>query len=193
MSRQFVFSLVTGMALGLAGASFAQDTSEEAQPEQNAADQTFPVSKPQIEPYVKETHGAWDVRCVKAPEQEEQCNLQMLLKNNDGTAVAEMNMQALPEGGEAAAGVTFVTPLGTLLTVPMTLQIEQGLINRYPYSWCEAAGCVIRFGLTGGQIGQMQEGANATVQLVSIINPEKPIVLNIPLQGFSAAWAAVQN
>ncbi len=189
MRNSIIPSLATLLLMGMSSVAFAQDSTEGEG--ETTADKTFPVSEAQVVPYVKETHGAWDVRCVKAPEADEQCNLQLLLKNEDGTAVAEMNMQALPAGGEAASGVTFVTPLGTLLTIPMTFQIEQGLINRYPFNWCEAAGCVLRFGLTQGQIDQMKSGTSASVQLVSIVSPNEPIQLTIPLEGFSAAWTAV--
>jgi invasion protein IalB len=37
----------------------------------------------------------------------------------------------------------------------------------------------------------MKKGANATVTVVSIVNPQKPIELILPLTGFTAAFDSI--
>jgi invasion protein IalB len=105
--------------------------------------------------------------------------------------VAELTIEVLPAGGQAAAGVTFVSPLLTLLTAQMSWRIDSGKNRRYPFNWCENAGCFARFGLTGADVNAMKKGANATVTVVSIVNPQKPIELTLPLTGFTAAFNSI--
>ena len=183
--------LVTGAAAMsiLAGVAIAQST----ETSESDADQTFPVAEADNKPYIKETFGNWAQRCVQLPEQEEQCTLQVLLRNADDSPVAEFNMQALPAGGEAVAGITMVTPLGTLLTQPLTMQIDGGVVTNYPYQWCEQAGCVLRFGLTQAQVDSMKAGLEVNVKMVSILAPDEPLALKISLDGFTAAWTAVSG
>lgn len=139
--------------------------------------------------YILEKHGDWEIRCVKG--QDNSCNLYQLLKGTQGNSIAEYNMEALPKGGQAAGGVTLITPLGTLLPAQATLRVDSGKAKRYPYSWCEQAGCVSRFGLTGDEIAAMKKGANANITIVSVVDPEKPIELKLSLSGFTAAWDAI--
>ncbi|MEM7242872.1 MAG: invasion associated locus B family protein [Pseudomonadota bacterium] len=170
-----------------ASAGYAQTTESDT----TESDQTFPVAEADNKPYIKETFGTWAQRCVQLPEQDEQCTLQVLLRNSDDSPVAEFNMQPLPNGGDAVAGVTMVTPLGTLLTQPMTFQIDGGAQTTYPYQWCEQAGCVLRFGLTRAQIDSMKAGLEVGVKMVSILAPNEPLELTISLDGFTAAWQSV--
>lgn len=139
--------------------------------------------------YVREKHGDWEVRCVKGKETG--CNVYQLLKGTEGNSIAEFNMEALPKGGQAAGGVTLITPLGTLLPAQATLRVDANPAKRYPYSWCEQAGCISRFGLTDAEIAGMKKGANAKIAIVSVVDPEKPIDLNLSLTGFTAAWDSI--
>ena len=45
------------------------------------------------------------------------------------------------------AGVTVVTPLGTLLTAGVVVQVDTGEQRQYPFAWCSQVGCFARFGL----------------------------------------------
>ncbi|MBV1868732.1 MAG: invasion associated locus B family protein, partial [Marinosulfonomonas sp.] len=87
-------------------------------------------------PYVREKHGAWDIRCLKTGEETETCQMYQLLKDDEGNSVAEITLFALPEGQEALAGATIVTPLETLLTAQMTLSVDGQNGKRYPFSYC---------------------------------------------------------
>ena len=54
--------------------------------------------------------------------------------------VAEVSLLKLPEQSEADAGVTVVTPLGTLLTTGVILQVDAGEKRQYPFAWCSQVG-----------------------------------------------------
>jgi len=76
------------VSFAISSPSFAQSKDEE-----------FPVEAQQTEntgPYVRETHGAWEVRCVKLADNET-CTLYQLLKDKNDISVAEINVEVLTE------------------------------------------------------------------------------------------------
>ncbi|MEM7440907.1 MAG: invasion associated locus B family protein [Pseudomonadota bacterium] len=164
------------------------------------SDEQFPVAGEQPEPgepqpgdgYLKTKFESWEVRCIKAEEGEvENCNLYVLLNDEDGASVAEFNVTALPAGGKAAAGVDIATPLGSLLTKQVLMKIGTGKTNRYPYTWCDQLACIARFGLTAQQIDAMKRGISAEITVYSIAAPDEAIKLTLSLKGFTAAWNEV--
>ncbi len=141
--------------------------------------------------YVKETFGDWAHRCVTTAEGDDPCNGYQLLLDTDGNSVAEFSIIPLASGGEAAAGGTIITPLETLLTRQITLQIDSGAARRYPFTFCTRTGCVARVGFTAGDVEAMKRGAKATVTIVPAGAPDTPVPLNLSLSGFTAAYDAL--
>ena len=182
----------------MAGPVFAQETtsdtstetaSEEAQPSEKflvAED----LNEPQIgQGYLNATHEKWEVRCIKAEEGvKEECRLFNLLSDKEGNAIAQIDMQSLPKGNKAVAGIEIATPLGSMLTAQIQLKIDAGKSKRYPYLWCDSQGCYGRFGMTAGEIASMKKGAKAVVTIVSVGAPDEPILMELSLKGFTAAW-----
>ncbi|MCP5074026.1 MAG: invasion associated locus B family protein [Rhodobacteraceae bacterium] len=176
-----------------------QETTE-ATTETTTQDETFPVAEeestePQVgDLYVLTEHGDWEVRCLKGEgEDPEACRIYQLLLDEEGARVAEINIQPLPEGGKAIAGVDFATPLGTLLTAKVVMRVDSGKATSYQYNWCDQYGCFSRFGFTAAEIAALKKGAAATVTIRSVSLPEEPINLKISLTGFTAAWRAVSG
>lgn len=150
-----------------------------------------PVGPQLGEPYVAETFGDWALRCIKAEEgQDEQCSLYQLLMNAEGRAVAEFNIFKLPEGNRAAAGANVVVPLETLLTQQLTITVDGSNARRYPFTFCNRAGCVARVGFTAEEIEQFKRGSVATVRVVPAAAPDEEFVLEASLSGFTAAFDA---
>ncbi|MBZ0128742.1 MAG: invasion associated locus B family protein [Rhodobacteraceae bacterium] len=184
------FVKLSALALGVAMAapSFAQDTSQ-------AGTDQFPIGQEQEiqvgQTYLVEKKGAWEIRCVKVEEGAEPCHIYQLLKNTDGDPVAEISIFHLPGGGAAIAGATAITPLGTLLTAGVKLQIEDEKPKVYPFNWCEGVGCISRMGLTGLEIQKMKKGSVAEFTIVSIAAQDQPVTLKMDLNGFSDAFTAV--
>ena len=141
--------------------------------------------------YVREVQGDWQVRCIKGQE-DKTCTLYQLLKDEAGNSVAEFNMVALPKGGKATAGITFISPLGTLLSSQVKMRIDQGKARSYAFNWCEKAGCVARFGLVDADVNALKRGSAATVTIQSIAS-DKPIPLKLSLTGVTAAWNSISK
>ncbi len=146
------------VALGLGQAAFAQDsTTQPADDAAAATDQpatgddtkTDPAADLSMgddadqaaaapQPYVKESFGdgdAWQLQCFPAAEGEDPCQLYQLLKDDQGTDVAEFALFRLPEGSKAVAGAMVTVPLETLLTAQLTITIDGGKGKRYPFSF----------------------------------------------------------
>ena len=98
----------------------------------------------------------------------------------------------MPEGQQAAAGATVVTPLETLLTAELRLQVDSGQARRYPYSFCSQIGCFARIGFTAAEVDAFKAGNAATVAIVPAAAPGEVVALRLSLSGFTAGWNALQ-
>jgi invasion protein IalB len=199
-ARSLLLPLVLSLSLGQM--ALAQDTTTEnpnvtAAP---AADQ--PVTGTELnmgqnvanvaEPYVKSTHGDWQLRCIRTQDGSDPCEIYQLLKDAKGNSVAEITMVALPDGGQAVAGATVIVPLETLLPQELRLAIDGGTPKSYPYSFCATVGCFSRIGFTGEEIEKMKKGNKATISVVPIAAPDKIVSVDISLKGFTDALTAVK-
>jgi invasion protein IalB len=144
------------------------------------------------ETYLSQAIEGWEVRCVKLEDGSDPCQLYQLLKDAQGTSVAEISMFALPEGGQAAAGATVIAPLETLLTANMTLTIDGGKAKIYPFTFCANLGCIARIGFTAEEVAQFKKGAKAVMTIVPAAAPEQKVELDITLKGFTAGYDAVK-
>jgi invasion protein IalB len=140
---------------------------------------------PEVLEIVRETFGDWEIRC--APEGDE-CFMYQLALDAQENPVAEFSLLKLPLQAEATAGVTVVTPLGTLLPAGLVLQIDSGERRQYPFSWCSQVGCFARFGLDETSVSALKRGNRGKVTLVSVGAPQSPVTLDVSLSGFTAAF-----
>lgn len=194
------------LSLVLASGAFAQDTTtdETAETEAPAAETPIPTAPggelsvgealgggPNI--YIREEHGDWEVRCLEAPEgQDDPCQLYQRLSDQQGNPTADVNFFDLPDGNEIVAGATVLTPLQTLLTAQITLSIDGGQPRRYPYSFCDSTGCYSRMGFSAADIAAFKAGAQATLVVVPALAPDQRAELTMSLSGFTAGIAAVE-
>ncbi|KIC48779.1 invasion associated locus B family protein [Tateyamaria sp. ANG-S1] len=148
------------------------------------------ASAPQVgQTYTAETIGDWELRCIKAEEgQEEPCQMYQLMKDDEGTPVAEISIFRLPEGGRAVAGATIIVPLETSLPQQLTMEVDGGQARRYPYAFCNPIGCYSRVGLVADEVAQFRRGANAKLTIVPALAPDQQVELNMSLSGFTAAF-----
>jgi invasion protein IalB len=150
-----------------------------------AAADTPPVPEPEVLEVVRETHGDWEVRCL--PDGDE-CFIYQLALDPEENPVAEFSLVTLPAGGEAVAGVTVVTPLGTLLPAGVVMRVDGGEARGYEFTFCTQVGCFARFGLAAEDVAALKRGRLAEMRLVSISAPEAPVTLEVSLSGFTAAY-----
>lgn len=143
--------------------------------------------------YVDQEHGDWQQRCVRTEDGNDPCQLYQLLQDNEGNSVAEISVAPLPEGAEAAAGATVITPLETLLTAQLQLSVDGGEVRRYPFSWCSAVGCFSRIGFTEGELNEFRNGAEALIEIRPVAAPEQTVELPVSLMGFTAGFEAVDE
>lgn len=146
-------------------------------------------AKPEVMEIVRDTFGDWQIRC--APDGNE-CFMYQLALDAQRNPVAEVSILKLPAEAEAAAGVTVVTPLGTLLPSGVVLQVDSGERRQYPFAWCSQVGCFSRFGLDEPGVAGMKRGNVGKITLVSVGQPDQPVTLDLSLTGFTAAYDALE-
>lgn len=192
----------------LAGMAFAQDTATptptEPAAETPAAEGSVPkapersLGEDVVDPnapgtiYVKETQGDWDIRCIRTETGNDPCQIFQGLKDEQGTVVAEVTMVALENAGDAVAGATVTTPLGTLLTEQVVIAIDAAAGKRYPFTWCDQEGCHARLGFNNEGLTGLKKGGGATVSVVPLLTPDQPVKLAMSLKGFTAAFTNMQ-
>ena len=189
------------LALGSASALWAQEDGDAPEGEAPAAeapvdgaedlDMGTEVALQPGQIYLAEQHGDWERRCAFNPDGNEPCQMYQLLKDTDGTPVAEINLMRLPEGGAAVAGATFVAPLETLLTEKLTIAVDSGGGKQYAFRLCTQQGCIVQLGLAADDIAAMKAGNVATASIVPAVAPDQRVNLAISLSGFTAAYDAL--
>ena len=143
------------------------------------------------QPYTRETIGAWEMRCIKAAEGEEPCQMYQLLDDGQGAPVAEVSLFRLPAGGKATAGATVIVPLETALPAQFTVQVDGDKARRYPYAFCNPVGCYVRLGLTDADIAAFKRGKEAKMTIVPALAPDQKVELTLSLEGFTASYDKV--
>ncbi|MEO1677278.1 MAG: invasion associated locus B family protein [Pseudomonadota bacterium] len=138
------------------------------------------------QPYLLETSGDWEIRCVRTSLEHDPCALHQLLQDEADNSVATIELVNLPPDQAAAAGATIVTPLETLLTEQITLQVDGGQGRRYPFSFCTQIGCVSRVGFTDAEVDAFRRGAEATLTIVPATARDAQVRLGVSLIGISA-------
>lgn len=165
----------------------AAPATEQAEPAADAAAEES--GEPKVGSYyAKSTHQDWTIRCIKADQGTDPCELYQLLKDGEGNSVAEMTLIPL-SNGDVAAGATMVVPLETDLTRGLSLSVDGGEARGYPFSFCAPVGCVSRMGFTGSELSGLKRGGKASISLLPFgADPEKPVELELSLAGFTAAF-----
>ncbi len=209
--RSILFTLTLLAGATTFGTAFAQDAQTEDTPpaeteapaaeaptaEAPAGDPTLSLGEVDEElkvgqAYLKDTHGDWQFRCIKAPEgTKDPCQLYQLLNDPQGNSVAEISLFALNGQEGAAAGANIVTPLETLLTQQLRLSVDGGKAKRYPFTWCSQVGCFSRVGFTPADITAFKRGAAAKMTIVPFAAPDQTVDLQISLKGFTAGYDAM--
>jgi len=183
MSRTAILAGLTIGCLSLPLAAQDDATSEDA------------TSEPAVgQTYVAETHGDWELRCIRPEEgQPEPCQLYQLLVDENGGPVAEVNVFDIPDDGDVLAGATVVTPLETLLPPGLRIRVDDSSWAEFPFAFCQEIGCFARLGLTAENLDAFRAGGDAYVALVPLAAPDRVVELQASLSGFTAGFAALEE
>lgn len=142
--------------------------------------------------YIAETHGDWEVNCLRAPEgQADRCQLTQLLTDETGNPVAEVNIFDVPDNDPIVAGATIITPLDTLLTGGLRLSVDGAGERAYPFRFCQPIGCFVRIGLTEDDLQLMRGGNAGEIVIIPLQAPDQEVALTMSLSGFTAGFADV--
>ncbi|AHD09561.1 invasion associated locus B family protein [Phaeobacter gallaeciensis] len=188
------------MAQDTAGAAETEESqpAAEATTEAPKADDVLDLGQPvQDGPqlgqrYSKETHGDWDLACVKTEGESDPCSLLQIMTDTSGNPMAEFSMFRIKqEGSQAVAGATVIVPLETLLPAALTISIDGAPGKRYNYSFCNPMGCVAQIGLTETDISAFKKGKKATLSLRPAPAPDQVINMELSLSGFTAGYNVV--
>ncbi len=195
MSTTIWKTFTSSVALGLVSLLFAaplsaQDTAagEGTDVNELSMGQVVGAERAPGTTYVDEVFNDWERRCTVNPEGADPCHLYQLLKDGAGQPIAEINVLTLPPGLEAAAGITIIAPLETLLTQQLTIGIDSHPAKRYPFKFCATVGCVSQIGLTAEEVAAYKRGAEARIMIVPAGAPDNQVVLNLSLTGFTAGF-----
>ncbi len=199
-----VAALMAAGFLGIASPVVAQSTDTETPAEAPAEDENSTASQIESQlslgeeadkpadlgaPYTKETIGAWELRCLKTEDPEnDPCQMYQLMDDGEGVPVAEFSLFRLPGTGQAKAGATVIVPLETALPNQLTIRIDGGNAKRYPFAFCNQLGCYSRIGLTEADVNAFKRGANAVLTIVPALAPDQKVDLSLSLDGFTASF-----
>ena len=141
------------------------------------------------EVYLAGNKGDWNVRCITGkPGEIDKCEIQQLLLLNENTPIADISIFKLPPGELAVAAANVMVPLETLLTEKFRVAFSKDVVKEFPYSFCNANGCLVRMGLLEEDIMAMKKGVQSQLSITHISRPESSINLNLSLSGFTAAF-----
>ena len=148
-----------------------------------------PLNLPKIgEPYIADRIGDWSLECVRDQDGFEKCEMTQLLLNKQKQPMSEISLFRLNNNQGISAGANIVVPLETLLTIPLTISFDEENVKQYPFSFCNAIGCIVRVGLTENEINILKKGAKANISVVHISQPNRQITFGLSLIGFTAAF-----
>ncbi|WP_245964154.1 invasion associated locus B family protein [Roseovarius spongiae] len=141
--------------------------------------------------YIKEKFGDWSLRCFRAQEGEDPCQLYQLLREKQGNPVAEFSIFDIKDQGPIIAGGTIMVPLFTLLTEELKISVDGAAAKSYPYRVCTETGCIAQIGLTAEDISAFKRGAKATLTLVPAQAPDQKVRIDVSLSGFTKGYDSV--
>lgn len=179
------------------GTAYAQESGQ-ATDSEPAQEIELPLGEPAGpklgEPYEREQIVDWTIRCIrKENPNDEVCQMYQLLKNTDGSGVAEVSLVPVRGDENIASIANIMTPLGTLLRPGLVLAVDENDPIVYPFTVCSQQGCLARFGITNELLEQMKSGSTAISEIVAAVSPDRPIVLDISLSGFTRAFETLME
>lgn len=154
------------------------------------AQQSAPGTAPQMPGEVKETFGAWEVKCGKPPgSQAEKCALVQRVTAEDRPNVG-LTVMFLSTVGDDKQLLRIVAPLGVLLPAGLGLKIDGDDIGQAPFIKCGRIGCIAEVVVQEKLMTRLTDGKQAI--FVIFQTPEEGIGIPISLNGFKDGAASVR-
>ncbi|SIO17137.1 Invasion protein IalB, involved in pathogenesis [Rhodovulum sp. ES.010] len=171
----------------------AETTGETAGTEDAAAAPTQTEAE-QPQAYVRDTFTDWRVICAPVADGREACTMQQLLLDANENAVSKVSIAALPDAAAPrVAGIEIATPLETLLSRGLRIQIDASEPWTVPFTYCRPDSCIAQFSVEGQQLDALKAGAEAAVAIIPLRAPDQPQEVTMSLSGFTAAFESLQE
>ncbi len=161
-------------ALALPGPAVAQGVTQDTAPQTET---------------VKATHGAWEIVCSTA--QADLCVMRQFGKNAAGKKVIDVRIRKLEgiktqDGKNVPAAIQITTPLGTILSTGVKVQVDAGEALIRPFEVCVPNGCILREAMSEEFLASLKAGkaANMTFNLLQL----GTVNVSISLKGFTKAF-----
>jgi invasion protein IalB len=196
--RAAALALAAVLGMGAPGV-FAQATQESAPaPEQQQQTPQQPAPQGEAAPdegtITERNFEDWTVRCGRQGDQGAQvCEMQQQQADNQDRVIMAVAVGKVP--GTSDLGLLVMLPLGILLPVGATLQIDGGAEVPLEVDRCERQGCRIEMLLEPDLLNQLKGGSEAKV-FFEAVNPQgerQRLGVPISLLGFTAALNEVTS
>lgn len=156
-----------------------------------AAQSTAPAQQAPTET-VKATHGAWDVVCSAASE--DQCRLRQIGETADGKKalivyIGKLNEVKTKDGKDIPAAIRITTPLGTILRQGLKVQIDNGEPQIAAFEVCIPNGCIVSDAISEKFLSELKSGNTAKMSFNVL--QQGTLEVNISLKGFTKAFKAL--
>ena len=138
---------------------------------------------------VRETHGAWEIRC-----KDSSCFMIQIAQDASGAPVLSFGVRKLSEPrveGDATfiAATEIYTKPGVFLPTGVTLSIDGQQSRRIPFERCFPEGCAALPLVQQQLIDSLKAGGK--VEIIVYANPGEPVAAEVSLSGFTAAYDAL--
>lgn len=139
---------------------------------------------------VRETHGAWEVRCLA----DNKCYMQQVFNDDKGQALMLVRLRKLPEpidrnGKKLVVEAELFVSLGYYLPAGMLMKIDDGEPQRIPYERCLPNGCGSGPLFPDNVVDDLKNGGKTTFTMLQ--TPKQSVEASFSLSGFTAAYNAL--
>ncbi len=184
MDMQFVNKI----ARTLLAMAFAAVSSVGIATSQETAPQEVPVGQE----YIVDIYGDWTLRCLRAQDGNDPCMIFQLLLSDDGVPVVELGFFPITQRSNGVIAIArLIAPLQTYLPRGVMMGIDGQEVARYPYDFCDQAGCLSRIGLTQELMTSLEAASIVNVTIAAAQAPSRGVELEASLEGFSEGMAAL--
>lgn len=167
--------VAAALTLG-SGSAYAQETTEAAAPEEDAAAANDG----------RKVNDNWLKVCDTLDDGKKACIMRQVVLSN-GVFIGSFLLRDDP-GQESRLLAVAAVPLGVLLPFGLTWQIDGGKPVRVPYMLCDPQSCATQLVINEAYVNSLKKGA--TLKLTAKNRRNKDLVVEINLAGFTTVYDA---
>lgn len=148
------------------------------------------ASAQQSEPALKETHGAWEVRCVA----ENDCFIEQYFRDEakDKAMVFRLRKSKSSGGGAGSSDAVeaeIVFPIGYYLPNGITMQVDAEDTHRFSFKRCIPSSCATQEVFSMAMVDDLKGGRVA--KFTAYRTSKQRVDIDLSLIGFTAAYNAL--